>query len=50
MATKEVAKQSIGRVSVIGKGQYNSETQYSPLDIVSFNGGSYLAKKASINH
>lgn len=35
---------------MVGKGQYNSETQYSPLDIVSFNGGSYLAKQASINH
>lgn len=48
MATKEVGKQSIGRVSVVSKGEYTEETQYLPLDIVSYHGGSYLAKQESV--
>lgn len=35
---------------MVSKGQYNASTQYSPLDIVSFRGGSYLAKQETLGH
>lgn len=36
-----MAKQILGRVSIILKGEYNSTTNYQKLDIVSYNGSSY---------
>lgn len=36
-----MAKQILGRVSIVFKGEYNSTTNYEKLDIVSYNGSSY---------
>ncbi len=38
---------SAGRVLLLPKGAYNSATTYSMLDIVTYNGASYVCKKAS---
>ena len=40
-----VSTQSLGRVTIVPKGEYNSTTEYSPLDLVIYGGSSYLAKK-----
>lgn len=40
-----MAKQILGRVSIIFKGEYNSTTNYEKLDIVSYNGSSYACLK-----
>ena len=37
--------QVLGKVSVTPKGNYNSATTYYALDIVGYEGGSYLAMK-----
>lgn len=39
-----MAKQILGKVVPIAKGEYNSSTQYEILDIVTHNGSSYIAK------
>ena len=36
---------SAGRILIMPKGDYNAETQYEMLDLVSHNGTSWLAKK-----
>ena len=33
----------LGKVSVVPKGDYSASTTYYALDIVGYNGGSYLA-------
>ena len=38
-----ITKQSLGKVAVCLKGIYSDTTQYEPLDLVSYEGGSYLA-------
>lgn len=38
-----MASQELGKVSLTPKGDYSSSTPYERLDIVSYNGGSYLA-------
>lgn len=43
-----MAKQILGRVSIILKGEYNSTTNYEKLDIVSYNGSSYACLKESV--
>ena len=35
----------LGKVSVVPRGDYNASTTYYALDIVGYNGGSYLAMK-----
>ena len=40
-----MAKQILGRVSIVFKGEYNSTTNYEKLDIVSYNGSSYACLK-----
>ena len=35
----------LGKVSVVPKGDYSASTTYYALDIVGYNGGSYLARK-----
>ena len=37
---------SAGRILIMPKGEYNAETQYEMLDLVSRNGTSWLAKKS----
>ena len=37
----------LGKVSVVPKGDYSASTTYYALDIVGYNGGSYLAMKES---
>ena len=44
-----MAKTSLGKVSVLPKGEYSSVIQYSRLDIVTYKGSSYLCIKDSIN-
>lgn len=39
----------LGKVQMTPRGEYSSETAYAFLDIVSYGGGSYLAKKQSTN-
>lgn len=36
-----------GRILILPKGEYNSETKYEMLDLVYHNGTSWLAKKES---
>lgn len=38
-----------GRILIIPKGDWNSETTYEMLDLVRHNGTSWLAKKESTN-
>lgn len=38
---------SAGRVLIIPKGEYNAATAYSMLDLVSYNGSSYIAKQST---
>ena len=40
-----MAKTSLGKVGILPKGEYSSATQYLRLDIVSYNGSSYLCIK-----
>ena len=40
-----MAKQILGRVSIVFKGEYNSTTNYEKLDIVFYNGSSYACLK-----
>ena len=43
-----MAKTSLGKVSVLPKGEYSSVIQYSRLDIVTYKGSSYLCIKDSL--
>jgi len=38
---------SAGRVLLIPKGEYNSQTTYQPLDMIYYNGNSYVCKLTS---
>lgn len=40
---------ALGKVQMTPKGEYSPETAYDFLDVVSYEGGSYLAKKPSQN-
>ena len=40
-----MSTQIIGKVTINPCGNYNSSTQYSILDLVTYGGSSYLAKK-----
>ena len=39
-----------GRVLIIPKGEYNSQTGYEMLDLVYYQGTSYVAKKTTLGH
>lgn len=39
-----ITKQLLGKVMVTNRGEYNSSTNYEILDIVSYNGSSYISK------
>lgn len=41
-----MAKTILGRVSIVSKGAYNSATTYEKLDVVSYQGSSYIAKQS----
>lgn len=43
-----MARQILGRVSVLFKGEYDPTTNYEKLDIVSYNGSSYACLKESV--
>lgn len=45
-----MAKQNLGRVAMISKGEYSSATSYEKLDIVTYEGSSYVCKKDSIGN
>ena len=40
-----MAIQKLGKVSIMVKGNYNSSENYEKLDLITFNGASYLCKK-----
>ncbi len=40
---------SAGRILIMPKGEWNTETEYEMLDLVNHNGTSWLAKKVSVN-
>lgn len=42
-----MATQILGKVGVVPKGEYDGLTQYKKLDIVTYNGQSYIAKQDS---
>lgn len=42
-----MAKQNLGRVAMVSKGEYSSATTYERLDIVTYQGSSYVCKKDS---
>lgn len=44
-----VTKHKIGKVSITPKGSYSDSVQYEPLDLVTYNGSSYLSKQAVKN-
>lgn len=39
-----------GRVSIVPKGEWDTETTYQRLDLVTYNGRAYLAKRTSIGY
>lgn len=41
-------KFNLGKVTCTPRGEYNAETEYRRLDIVSYNGGSFLVIAESI--
>ena len=41
---------SAGRVMMLPKGEYNAATTYTVLDVVSYQGGSYVAKTTTTGH
>ena len=45
-----MATQILGKVGVVPKGDYNSSTTYERLDIVTYNGGSYMALGETIGN
>lgn len=45
-----MAKQNLGRVAMVSKGEYSSATNYERLDIVTYQGSSYVCKKDSIGN
>lgn len=47
MASGETITIDVGRIQMIDKGDYNSATSYTVLDIVYYEGSSYICKKDS---
>ena len=45
-----MAKQNLGRVAMVSKGEYSSATSYERVDIVTYEGSSYVCKKDSIGN
>ena len=39
-----MSKTNLGKVSICPKGKYDSTVTYQPLDMVSYNGGSFIAR------
>ena len=39
-----MAETNLGRVSIVPKGDYSANTEYSRLDVVKYNRNAYLAK------
>ena len=44
-----MAVQNLGRVGIVPKGAWNSTTNYVPLDLVSYDGNSWVAKRNNTN-
>lgn len=45
-----MTRQSIGRVTPLSKGAFNSNNTYERLDIVTYNGSSYMAKQQTVGN
>lgn len=43
-------QQILGKVGVVPKGEYNGATRYTKLDIVKYNGQSYMALAETIGN
>lgn len=46
MATRQV----LGRVLIVMKGEYNNTEEYEKLDVVTYDGSSYIAKKDTVGN
>ena len=42
-----MAKQNLGKIMMTPKGVYNNSTAYEKLDVVTYNGSSYVCKQAT---
>ena len=42
-----VSKQSIGKVAVVPKGEWNATVQYEPLDLVVYGSSSFIALQST---
>lgn len=42
-----MAKENLGKIMMLPNGAYNTNVEYDFLDIVTYNGGSYVCKKVS---
>lgn len=49
MATIQTVATDIGQVSINPQGEYSAGTQYHVLDVVTYNGSSYISVKDSLN-
>lgn len=45
-----MAKNSLGRIGFVFKGDYNNNTIYAPMDVVYYEGSSYICIKETINN
>ena len=45
-----MTRQSIGRVTPLSKGAFNSNNTYERLDIITYNGSSYMAKQQTVGN
>ena len=43
-------KTNLGKISITNKGEYSAATTYETLDVVSFNGSSYMAKQQTVGN
>lgn len=44
-----MANYRVGRVGIVPRGAYNATTTYEPLDLVEYNGGSYVNKSGCVS-
>lgn len=45
-----MATKILGKVAITPKGEYNNATTYQSLDLITYEGGSYLALKETIGN
>ena len=45
-----MAKNSLGRIGFVFKGTYNNEKEYTPMDVVYYDGSSYICTQPTRNN